>query len=143
MTTTDPRLTEEDIQRLLALRAAAVRHAPSPLLPPEAAIRLAGLGYAHTSDTGAAVISEAGLALLEGHFLFCKATGCDGVLRRWAYLPGGAYAGCHPDDPDIERNKAGGYYLKCPKCSSFNLLRGEEQPAHVGDYQVVSVITLP
>jgi hypothetical protein len=134
-------LTDEDIQRLLALRSAAVRRASSPPLPPEATLRLGAMGYAYTSGTGGAVISDAGIALLEGHFLFCRATGCDGVLRRWTYLPGGAYAGCHPDDPDIQRNKAGGYYLKCPKCGSFNLLGGEEQPTRVGDYEVLSVIT--
>jgi hypothetical protein len=132
-------LTEHEMQQLLALRAAAIRHAPSPALTPEAASRLARMGYAHTGP-GGTVISETGLALVEAYFLFCKAVGCDGILRRWTYLPGGVYGGSHPDDPELQRNRAGGFYLKCPKCASFNLLRGNEHPERIGDYEVVSVV---
>lgn len=132
-------LTEDEMQHLLALRAAAIRHAPSPPLPPEAASHLARLGYAHTGP-GGTVISDVGLALVEAYFLFCKAVGCDGILRRWTYLPGGVYGGSHPDDPELQRNKAGGFCLRCPKCASYNLLKGDEHPERIGDYEIVGVV---
>jgi hypothetical protein len=90
--------------------------------------------------TGRGNITHAGLQFLEGYFLFCQVTGCDGVLRRWTYLPGGAYSAQHPDDPDLQPNKAGGHYIKCPKCGSLNLLVGSEHPTRLGDYRIERVI---
>jgi hypothetical protein len=135
----DEGLNEDEMQQLLALRAAAIRHAPSPAIPAEVASRLARLGYVYTSP-GGTVISNSGLALLEGYFLFCRAPGCDGILRRWTYLPGGTYGGCHPDDPELQPKKAGGFYLQCPKCGSCNLLKGTEHPERIGDYEVIGVV---
>jgi hypothetical protein len=132
-------LTEVEMQHLLALRSSAVRKAPSPPVPMDVALRLVGHGLAHTDGVGGISITDAGVRFLEPYFLFCNATGCDGILRRWRYFPGGRYGGCHPDDPDIQHNKAGGFYIKCGKCGSINMLEGTEHPQTIGDHRVTNV----
>lgn len=78
-------LQETDITHLLALRSASVRHAPPPAVPTDSALRLAANGYVRSS-AGGVEITDQGLSYLEGWFLFCRAFGCDGVLRRWKLL---------------------------------------------------------
>lgn len=135
----EDKVADEDVTCMLALRAAIVRRAPRPVVPMESAVRLQRLGYARPTGAGSAELTEAGLVFLEQYFLFCKAVGCDGVLRRWTYLSP-QHSGSHPEDPDVERNRAGGWYIKCPKCASLNLLEDDEYPVRLGDFKVKSVI---
>lgn len=135
----DSKLTKDDVDHLLALRAAMVRHAPSPAVPTGIALCLGGFGYTNAASTGGLEITESGIAFLEQYFLFCQARGCDGILRRWAFLSP-VHSACDPDDPDIQPNKAGGYYIKCAKCGSANLLEGNEMPTRLGHFRVQSVI---
>jgi hypothetical protein len=127
----DDKIAADDVTCLLALRGAIVRHAPLAAVPMESALRPGGFGYVR--DTG---ITEAGLAFLEQYFLFCHATGCDGALRQWDFSPGGgSSSGCA-----VEANRAGGYYIKCRKCGSINLLEGTKLPVRREDFRIKSVI---
>jgi|SRR5579871_3460844 len=134
-------LTDTDMTNLLALRAAKVRHAPSPAVPTDSALRLADRGFVR-SLAGGLEITEQGLGYLSGWFLFCEAPGCDGVLRHWKLLSP-MHAGKLPEDPPLEHERLEGLpclMITCPKCEHRNVLRGNETPARGADYVIVEVL---
>jgi hypothetical protein len=83
-------------------------------------------------------ITESGMAELDRLFLFCRATGCDGILRRWALLD---EPGPHPQLTEFRANGRRLYTLKCSRCGSINRLTAKSHPRHRSDYVFDKVIT--
>jgi hypothetical protein len=133
--------TQADLQQLLLLRTAKIRCVPSLPIEVEAASRLHSDGLAQSDGAGGVEITDEGIRLLESHFTFCEAVGCDGVLRRWQLLSP-IHAGHDSRDAHIGQPTAeceNRYYLPCPKCGALNLL-GEEAPTMRSHYVVRKVI---
>jgi hypothetical protein len=136
-------LTDDDLRSLRALRTTRVRGAPTPSVPVKIAGRLGGLGLMRPQVipgmlTGGMEITESGMAELDRLFLFCRATGCDGILRRWALLD---EPGPHPQLTELRANGRRLYTLRCSRCGSINRLTAKSHPRHRSDYVFDKVIT--
>jgi len=143
MLVVDSTLTDTDINHLLALRTARVRHAPAPGVSMDVALRLGTHGLVRSDARGGVEITDSGMTYLEGWFLFCQALGCDGVLRRWKLLSP-MHGGKHPEDPPLEHEQIDGgsrWTITCPKCEHRNVLQEREAPTRTSHYTIAE--TLP
>ena len=110
-------LTEEHIQALLVLRKAGIRKAPHPEILMTIAGTLGAYSLACSDGLGGLAITDSGKYFLRNKFLFCEATGCDGILwRKDVVAP--MYA-----VQTVQRDAAAGYqFMLCPQCGKRNVL---------------------
>ena len=132
----DKWVTQDDREYLVLLRQALVRHAPAPPVPTDRALRLGGLGYVRSSGLGGVEITDAGLRYLDGHYVFCPVSSCDGILQRWVYLPGDESSDAHSNNPVLQSHEDGGFYIKCPTCGSIHVLEGKRRPQSPLDFRI-------
>jgi hypothetical protein len=134
-------LTDEDIEELLSLRPASIRHAVPPAVKSLSASRLHAHGLVQSTGLGGVEITYVGLEYFDSNFTFCKAAGCDGIPRRWRPLSP-VHAGHDGRDLDLGQpsdKSEHRCYIECPKCGSLNLL-GKEPPARRSHYLVTKAI---
>jgi hypothetical protein len=129
-------ITEEHIQDLLKLRAAAIRRAPNPAIALNIAEVLGAYGLARSDGLGGLEITEKGGHLLTDQFLFCAQAGCYGELRRKNVVAPMYLGGTIEKDSKGERQ-----FIACSVCGMRNVL--EPFGLKRGTFKVIAVVPPP